>query len=51
MILTGKAEELRKNFATLSTTSPTWSDPGANPSLHGEAGTNHLSHDTAFDDV
>jgi hypothetical protein len=35
--------------ATLSTTNPTWIDPGANPGLHGErAATNHLSHGMAL---
>jgi hypothetical protein len=35
---------------TLSTTNPTWTDPGSNPGLRGESPvTNTLSHDTAFD--
>jgi hypothetical protein len=35
--------------ATLSTTKPTWTDPGSNPGLRGERpATNRLSHDTAF---
>jgi hypothetical protein len=35
--------------ATLSTTNPTWTDPGMNPGLHGEnLVTNHLSHGTAL---
>jgi hypothetical protein len=35
--------------ATLSTTNPTWIDPGANPSLSGERPvTTDLSHGTAF---
>jgi hypothetical protein len=33
----------------LSTTNPTWTDPGANPGLHGERpATNDMSHDTAL---
>jgi hypothetical protein len=35
--------------ATLSTTNPTWSDPGANPGLHGERPMiNHLSHGATY---
>jgi hypothetical protein len=35
--------------ATLSTTNPTWIDPGANPGLRGERpATNRLSHGTAL---
>jgi hypothetical protein len=35
--------------ATLSTTKPTWTDPGSNPGFRGERpATNHLSHGTAF---
>jgi hypothetical protein len=35
--------------ATLSTTNPTWIDPGSNPDLRGERpATNRLSRDTAF---
>ena len=35
--------------ATLSTTNPTWTDPGSNPGLRGERpATNRLSHGTAF---
>jgi hypothetical protein len=35
--------------ATLSTTNPTWIDPGANPGLRGERpATNDLSHGTAI---
>jgi hypothetical protein len=35
--------------ATLSTTNPTWTDPGSNPGLRGERpATNRLSHDTAY---
>jgi hypothetical protein len=33
---------------TLSTTNPTWTEPGSNPSLRGEwPTTNRLIHDTA----
>jgi hypothetical protein len=52
MILTGETEVLGENLpnATLSTTNPTWIDPGANPGLRGERpATNRLSHGTAFD--
>jgi hypothetical protein len=35
--------------ATLSTTNPTWTDPGSNPGLRGERpATNRLSHGTAY---
>jgi hypothetical protein len=35
--------------ATLSTTNPTWTDPGSSPGLRGERpATNRLSHGTAF---
>jgi hypothetical protein len=35
--------------ATLSTTNPTWTDPGSNPGLcGGRPATNRLSHDTAI---
>ena len=35
--------------ATLSTTNPTWNDPGSNPALRGEMpATNRLSHGTAY---
>jgi hypothetical protein len=34
----------------LSTTNPTWTDPGSNPALRGErSATNRLSHGTAND--
>jgi hypothetical protein len=34
--------------ATLSTTNPTWTDPGCNPGLRGDRrATNRLRHDTA----
>jgi hypothetical protein len=51
MIFTGETEELGENLpsATLSTTNPTWKDPGANPGLHGESpATNRLSYSTAI---
>jgi hypothetical protein len=31
---------------SLSTSNPTWTDPGSNPGVHGE--TNRLGHGTAF---
>jgi hypothetical protein len=35
--------------ATLSTTNPTWTDPGSNPGLSGERpATNRLSHGMAY---
>jgi hypothetical protein len=35
--------------ATLSTTNPTWTDPGSNPGVRGERpATNRLSHGTAY---
>jgi hypothetical protein len=35
--------------AILSTTNPTWTDPGANPGLHSERPvTNHLNHGMAL---
>jgi hypothetical protein len=50
-ILTGDNRRTRRKTcpsATLSTTNPTWIDPGANPGLHGEKpATNDPSHDTA----
>jgi hypothetical protein len=51
MIFAGETEVLGKNLpsATLSTTNPTWIDPGANPGLRGERpASNRLSHGTAF---
>jgi hypothetical protein len=48
MIFAGETEELGENLpsATLSTTNPTWIDPG----LRGERpATNRLSHGTARD--
>jgi hypothetical protein len=36
-------------IATLSTTNPTWTDPGSNPDLRNErTATNRLSHGTAW---
>jgi hypothetical protein len=49
-IFAGETEVLGENLpsATLSTTNPTWVDPGANPGLRGERpATNRLSHGTA----
>jgi hypothetical protein len=51
MIFAGETEVLGENLlsAILSTTSPTWIDPGANPGLRGERpATNRLSHGTAL---
>jgi hypothetical protein len=51
MIFAGETEVLGENLpsATLSTTNPTWIDPGANPGVRGERpATNRLSHGTAF---
>jgi hypothetical protein len=50
-IFAGEIEVLGENLpsATLSTTNPTWIDPGANPGLRGERpATNRLSHGTAY---
>jgi hypothetical protein len=51
-ILTGENRRTRRKTcpsATLSTTNPTWIEPGANPGLRGERpGTNDLSHGTAY---
>jgi hypothetical protein len=47
----GETEVLGENLpsATLSTTNPTWIDPGANPVLRGERpAANRLSHGTAY---
>jgi hypothetical protein len=49
-IFAGETEVLGENLpsATLSTTNPTWIDPGANPGLRGDMpSTNRLSHGTA----
>jgi hypothetical protein len=51
MIFAGETEVLGENLtsATLSTTNPTWIDPGSNPGLRGERpATNRLSHGTAM---
>jgi hypothetical protein len=51
MILAGETVVLGENLpsATLSTTNPTWIDPGANPGLRGKRpATNRLSHGTAL---
>jgi hypothetical protein len=50
MIFAGETEVLGENLpsAILSTTNPTWIDPGAKPGLRGERpATNRLRHDTA----
>jgi hypothetical protein len=51
-ILTGENWRTRRKTypsATLSTTNPTWNDPGANPGLRGQRpATNNLNHGTAF---
>ena len=48
----GKTEVLGEKTcpsATLSTTNPTWTDPGSNPDLRGgRPATNLLNHDTAY---
>jgi hypothetical protein len=52
MKLTGENRTTRRKTcpsATLSTTNPTWTDPGSNPGLRGEKpATNRLSHGTAL---
>ena len=52
MKLTGENRSSRGKTcpsATLSTTNPTWTDPGSNPGLRGERpATNRLSHGTAM---
>jgi hypothetical protein len=52
MKLTGENRSARgKTYptATLSTTNPTWTDPGSNPGLRGDRpATNRLSHGTAL---
>jgi hypothetical protein len=49
--LTGENRSTRRKTcpsATLSTTNPTWTDPGSNPSLRGgRPATNRLNHGTA----
>jgi hypothetical protein len=51
MILAGKNRRTRRETCpsvTLSTTNPTWIEPGANPGLRGERSvSNHFSHGTA----
>jgi hypothetical protein len=50
-IFAGETEVLGENLpsATLSTTNPTWIDPGANPGRRGERpAINRLSHGTAY---
>jgi hypothetical protein len=51
-ILIGENRSTRRKIwpsATLSTTNPTWIDPGANPGLRGERpSTNDLRHGMAF---
>jgi hypothetical protein len=55
MKLTGENRSTRRKTcpsATLSTTNPTWTDPGSNPDLRGERpATNRLSHGTAISSV
>jgi hypothetical protein len=52
MKLTGENRSTRRKTCpsvTLSTTNPTWIDPGLNPGIRGERpGTNRLSHGTAY---
>jgi hypothetical protein len=51
MKLTGENQRTREKAcpsATLSTTNPTWTDPGSNPGLRGgRPAANRLSHGTA----
>jgi hypothetical protein len=55
MKLTGENRRIRGKTcpsASLSTTNPTWTDPGSNTGLRGERpAPNRLNHGTAFDDV
>jgi hypothetical protein len=55
MKLTGENRSTRGKTcpsATLSTTNPTWIDPGSNPSLRGEKlAANRLSHGTACEQL
>jgi hypothetical protein len=55
MILTEENRRARRKTclsAILSTTNPTWIEPGANPGLRGELpATNRLTHGTAFEDA
>jgi hypothetical protein len=52
MKLTGENRSTRGKIcpsAPLSTTDPTWTDPGSNPGLRGERpATNRLNHGTAY---
>jgi hypothetical protein len=52
MKLTGENRSTRGKTcpsATLSTTNPTWTDPGSKPDLRGgRPATNRLSHGTAY---
>jgi hypothetical protein len=49
-IVTGESRRTRRQ--TLSTTNPTWIDPGANPGLRGERpATNDRSHGLLFKDI
>jgi hypothetical protein len=52
MIMTGESQRTRRQTcpsATLSTTNPTWTDPGTNLGLHGERpATNCLTHGMVF---
>jgi hypothetical protein len=54
MKLTGENRSARGKTcpsATLSTTNPTWTDPGSNPGLHRKRpAANRLSHGTALAD-
>jgi hypothetical protein len=55
MKLTGENRSTRGKTcpsATLSTTNPTWTDPGSNPGVRvGRPATNRLSHGTAGEEV
>jgi hypothetical protein len=55
MKLTGENRRTRGKTcpgATLSTTNPTWTDPGSNPGLRGGMpAANRLSHGTAYRNV
>jgi hypothetical protein len=44
----GKPKNSEKTCPTLSTTNPTWIDPGANTGLRGKRPANHLNHGTAL---
>jgi hypothetical protein len=51
IIMTGENRRTQRKTcrsAILSTTNPTWTEPGANPGIRGERpATNRLSHGTA----